>query len=108
MSATQKEQTLQVLKGARQRLIDKGWAQGASGGPDGPNCMMGALDWESAALRGSTNRVGSLDPAYSKARAILCGVIRDDAPTVWNDDWDRTAEQVIAAFDAAIAKLEEA
>jgi hypothetical protein len=41
MSYSDKE----FLEAVRDRLLEKGWHSGRLGGPDGPNCLVGAAIW---------------------------------------------------------------
>lgn len=88
--------TSEVLKQARQVIVDKGWCQGFAEESDGRVCMIGALD-----------KIARMEETiYEKARlALLFAIPRvqaADSVSGWNDVKGRTKEEVLAVFDRAI------
>jgi hypothetical protein len=77
---------------ARNRLERVGWQQYFSF-DSGPNCMLGHL------RQVGDPRCWYDGPAYFALRAAVGGMIVGD----WNDAKGRTLEEVLAAFDKAIA-----
>ena len=100
----------EILIAAKQELLTRGWAQGgAEHYATGEVCVMGALGY---ALYGKA--LGSLmftgvDEASEYFKQAACPHASGEAYTVvalWNDDPARTPEEVLDAFDRAIALAE--
>jgi hypothetical protein len=101
---------LQVLKTARKLIAKKeGWTKGTcarnrSGVP---------VDWdESSAVsfcaygaiyRAAIPLDSAGDRVHLKAEDFLKKVIQRPTIQFWNDEWERTKKEVLAAFDQAIA-----
>lgn len=86
-------------------LLEKhGWVQGTWGRDGGPRCMLGAC--RVAAGVNEANCGGDAEIRYGLAEiAALFSVEKATngtvhSPVLWNDDPDRTAEEVIAALRA--------
>ena len=100
--------TYRVLRRARQ-LIEKGWAQGVSQDrqPSGVSyCTIGAISF--VAVIGERDH----NEAFAKACSVLRNTISPDHESPislvnWNDDKDRTKEQVLAAFGAAVERARQ-
>lgn len=97
---------LDVLRDALKRIERDGWHQGHSVGRDGSVCALYAIQ----------SAVGCTDddlPPHDTPKGRLVresidalGVLYPGQVLVeWNDDDRRTAEEVTAAFRAAIARL---
>ena len=95
----------EVLVKARNLLDRDGWTQGRFGDVGGPYCARGALVVAAGAPRPATvppsRHCGALNSAYHLLQLIV-GVETIGAD--WNDTPGRTKEEVLAAFDAAIAE----
>lgn len=85
---------------AKNYLLERGWCScGPRSGPGGRVCMMMALSEDNSLPQ---------EEAYFHAAATLAHVLRlrdSDPNTVgkWNDQSGRTLDEVLGAFDAAIA-----
>lgn len=96
----------EVLEGARRELKTRGWVQGLlfSGRRC---CSIGAVN-----LATANTGLEFLDQQAIRTRAISlltnvtgaadCAISSTNAVANWNDAPDRTEEEVLAAFDAAI------
>ena len=94
--------TVEILEGAKTRLIEKGWRQGDAGGPAGPNCLGGALYW--------TNELNGEVPA-TVAYTLACDILRQKLQTsvvAYNDALGRTFNEIMAVLDAAILQAKAA
>lgn len=89
MSEITNAQVSQALRQAKARIVKYGWVQGEYGRKDDGYCMAGAC-------QGS-----DLSPEMSVLRAVV-----DDLLCNWNDAPERTLEDVLSAFDAAIDLVE--
>lgn len=101
-------ETVEILRRAKAEIERRGWMQGGYGDTRKPAatcpvCMEGALQ---AAVHGDPfeyRQVSELDEAMEFLRTAADldedQALGDD----WNDDTDRTKEDVLAAFDRAIA-----
>lgn len=99
---------LEILRGARALLVDKGWVQGVAA-VDGDGycvgsskatvcrlCALGAI-WRSAG--------GSLTKEAIDVEAVM-NKVAGGSIAEFNDAPGRTKDEVLAAFDKAIASLE--
>jgi hypothetical protein len=87
------------LRAAAEVLRRDGWTQEVFCDPStGSRCAQGALD----AVYAPRERDGSYDEsAEDAAYAQVCAVIGTNRLISWNDEPGRTAEEVIAALEAA-------
>ena len=86
------------LRAAADVLRRDGWTQGAYLNSDtGCRCLVGALDYVYG--RRGVGWMG--DSSESEAYDALEAVIGDQSPIAWNDRRGRTADEVIAALEAA-------
>lgn len=109
-----KKTTVQILKDAKQLLIDKGWvqsdyAQDASGAcvrPDSEaaTCFCG---WGATFAATGPGSYLSYDPAQVAAEEALNAVSGGHFPA-FNDAPARTLDEVLVKFDEAIAYVEAA
>jgi hypothetical protein len=97
-----------LLIKARGLLVDKGWCQGDYV-KDGALCCLGAIG---AACGGTADdpflkrrimRTVAQSDTYHAGYCRLADAIGGDLISAWNDDNYRTKEEVLAAFDRAIA-----
>lgn len=93
---TQLSKTTQKLLAAKQYLIDFGWLQGYLVDTKGRTCMIGALQKVNGQTRHSTYFLWKAISIESRERG------RTDVIN-WNDVEGRTFDEVLAAFDRAIA-----
>jgi hypothetical protein len=107
---TDKENALALLKDAKQLIVDKGWAQKRSWNyADNAEkilfCTIGAMgvaNWDEVTnqSRYGINAVGAACKIFSKANNL-------EYIAAWNDTPGRTVEEVLIAFDKAIALSEQ-
>lgn len=94
---------LEILTEARRILTPPGaWRQGGSifgADSDGKCCANAALYVAQGGLEADRTE------ARLAARALLLAVVRTDALVTWNDEPDRTQEEVLAVFDRAIGAV---
>lgn len=95
------------LRAAKARLIERGWCQGDEeaihGGPDRRCCAATAIRWGSSSFTSEQwKSCESTHSLFRKANGIA-GNVAD-----WNDAPERTLDEVLAAYDKAIAAAEEA
>lgn len=88
---------LDVLKGARE-LVAKGWTQGAFQ-RGGCYCALGAII--KAAEPVSEARLVAEDEAVRHLQDLVGNYVDE-----WNDEDYRTQDEVVAAFDKAIERVE--
>lgn len=98
---------LQVLEGARRRL-ETGWVQGffaADENGDGVdvNSPLACRWCSGGAIRVESDE----DGVYYAARCLLTTAIESISIADWNDEPGRTKEEVLEAFDKAIALAKE-
>jgi hypothetical protein len=94
------------LTRVRSRLIGTGWKQGYFGHPEGPNCLVGAVDYEVTTFTDQGRVTGALldtlngdqyhGDLYFSHRSRLIN---------WNDAPGRTIEDVLDLIDRTIARL---
>lgn len=100
-----------VLVGAW-KLLAKGWCQHGEA-RDADGCIVDYFRANAVAFcsSGSIYRaamvVGAEFPAVQEARRLLVDAIGGRMIVSWNDAPKRTQEQVLAAFDKAVASLGE-
>lgn len=109
LNANMDTTTIEILKEARRRIIEKGWSQGAlyrdfkgepiifsKGRVICSFCTMGAVLFSSKGMN-----------SYYTDRAleVLERFVPDGLIPRWNDDPTRTKEEVIALFDRAIESV---
>ena len=101
--------SLEILKAARAKIV-QGWTQGylacdASGKPV-ESCSESAVCWcMTGALQTVSLDLWVLHPAVMALKSVLPGE-RGYTISAFNDRADTTKEDVLKAFDAAIAKVE--
>jgi len=86
--------TFEILQRAKQELLTRGWCQGVMQNERGEVCAMGA--------------VFLTDPDQDRcyeALNVFGNIVHTPVP-FWNDAPGRTPEQVLALFDAAIARAQ--
>ena len=92
------------LERARELLDKSGWTRGQYMNIHGQRCIMGAINCAGYSLAGS-----DLVAASNACAARIMDVISKDSDEFtsvqrWNDDPDRTKEEVLRVFDEAIAR----
>lgn len=102
----------ETLRKAAQVLRERGLAKGYYRDESGCVCIKGALR---IAHGGDVGLPETFDDYVADLMVVARGVIpgtvnvggfAHDAITVWNDEPERTAEEVIAALEAAAARLD--
>jgi hypothetical protein len=98
-------QVAQDLRAAAEVLRRDGWMRGDLGTCDGPKCAVGvayyvASDGAEVVYEFSGSDTIHRAERIADAVADEIGVGRQDLPT-WNDAPERTADEVIAALEAA-------
>lgn len=88
-----------VLMKAAEIIRERGWCQNRFEDSAGRVCAMGAL--KVAAGMPADIMGAVLPPAAFKARDRLQNHLNGRGPHKWNDDADRTADEVIAALESA-------
>jgi hypothetical protein len=96
------EQVKHLLIAARDELQTRGWMQGDYGTIDGPKCTVGAIAWADHADVIPGSRAAELDAAYVMGKSTGNPFVPS-----WNDDARREGREVIAAFNSAIALVDE-
>jgi hypothetical protein len=95
-----KLKAVEILRAAREWLSNPDhWSKGRYGGCDGPNCAAGAV------MRAHRSELQADISLKDEAFALL----EEDLPCAledWNDAKERTHTDVLARFDAAIARGE--
>ena len=84
--------TSETLTRAKDALLKHGWCQGEERNARGELCIVGALKLS------ARNTVELCDAMGCFALALRVGGISD-----WNDDPERTPEDILSGFDRAIA-----
>lgn len=104
--------TLQILKDARQEIIDKIWVQGSTATQKGNVCIAMAVG--NVCYLGEadlSNNVGAVGNFLRQAIGLPVDPIRVSFSDLiaWNDVEGRTKDEVIMVFDKAmqLAELEE-
>lgn len=93
------EQAAIILRSAQQMIVNHGWCQKRFCDDQGRMCVAGAL------IRG---RVGATDYVYMMSRGFFAKATYTFYDiTRWNDAPGRTKEEVLKAFDRAIALAEQ-
>jgi len=99
-----------VLRKAKALIEEKGWHQGAYQGPTGCLCVRGAC-YAAAGLDLASPEFDSAAAMDAETAQYLLGEQVDvhllGSLAAWNDRPGRTKEEVIAAFDKAIALAEQ-
>jgi len=96
---------LNVLAKARALLVKRGWVQGLAIDEMGRLCTVGACK---IAAGGGANDVRWPVAAAAAAAVLERSLDLDEEVSEWNDRTERTLDEVLAAFDRAIASLEAA
>ena len=106
---------LEILKQARKNLA-RGWCQG-SFGQDARGLRLDAVDIRHATkvcIKGAILKTSAIGPAKEESLAMMLVVeqcrLKDpryDTIAGFNDSEDRTQEECLEVFDAAIRELEE-
>ena len=100
---------IQVLIEAKQLLVTMGWTQGVFA-RDGRGLKVSPYGQEAAcfcslgALDSAAHKFGLQDHQWVGGRFVLSDLMGGSI-SAYNDAAGRTQEEVIAAFDAAIAKV---
>lgn len=97
------EKVKHLLITARDELRERGWMQGDYGTTDGPKCTLGALNWAATGAPGMTG----YRPALSDSTHALALVLGNGYIHQWNDWHARTADEVVATFEAGIALVDD-
>lgn len=98
---------LDVLDAAIDRLHERGWIQGEQGFKDGPNCLTGAVYWGRWDLVGTR----AIPKAMDVVNAALERQLRKKEGryrrlTAWNDEPERTCEDVLLLLKETRYELE--
>jgi hypothetical protein len=101
--------TSEILRQAKAELLVRGWCQAVYANRAGEVCAHGALGlavgcFSVRSTGGVSVNIHSTTFPFAADR-VLAGVV-GRCVTEWNDDPRRTPEDVLAAFDAAIAIAE--
>ena len=102
-SVNQEEDTYaNILRRAAALLRQYGWTQGKYCDDQGRLCILGAIGM---AMTGSPTQAHE---SYRVARVAMCvgDIVNEGTVHPWNDTLCRTAEEAIAALEAAAAKEE--
>lgn len=112
MNQRHTKQTIKDLTATRQLLIDGGWTQGRRLTPEGEHCLYGALEEVTlgGVHRNSWEQRGRKINRFSRAKdAVKVAIPRsfDDGWVIitWNDEPDRTVEEVLDLLDIAIERV---
>ena len=97
--------TYEILEAAKAVLLTKGWHQGSFFGKDGSACASGAIRLVYEELYHPDSY--AKDWVCSDAYTYLNKAVGDWRISNWNDMKGRTFEEVLAAFDKAIALAKE-
>lgn len=89
------------LRAARDYMLVHGWYQGDYTGPGGSVCILGACN---AAIPVRNPNCDDAQAAVSALHRLIPGQI---PVSFYNDDPDRTEDEVFDLFDAAIKAAEE-
>lgn len=81
------------LDRVKRRLCIKGWTQCTNGGSKGPNCLNGALLWESALPYDR--------PTAYQAKCAIESALSHFPVITWNDIPGRSLDEVCALLDKA-------
>lgn len=108
------QKPIEVLREARKLIVDKGWTQECCArDASGKLCDVGSRAAVAFCMIGAVNRVADMDDPTRPFKAA-CIALRSVLKTrpgaglgAWNDEKTRTKEEVIDAFDRAIAWIEE-
>lgn len=107
MSAATDLSTADVLRAAKQVLIERGWTQGKYVDDFGCVCSFGAIN---VAVTGDPRQSGSYrsseEQAATEASRLVSKAVDRELLDIWNDAVGRTKDDVLAAFDKAIALAE--
>lgn len=98
------QQVRHLLITARDELTARGWCQGLYTRSDGAKCIVGAIGWADsgdAEFRANVS-AAQIDAEFAIGKAIGIGLVAS-----WNDEVGRTQTEVIAAFNGAIALVDE-
>ncbi len=89
-----------ILIKAREVLVTRGWTQGAYEDSKGCVCLYGALNVADGKEPQDETRNSA---AFNEAVAALEDQIGCDYLDVWNDEYDRTVDDVLAVIDRAVS-----
>lgn len=96
-------QTSEILKSAKDEMLQRGWCQGGFVGEHGEVCMEWAMN-----LALVNDRCFEAYPiAMNALRQATFGHADCQSIASWNDTPGRQPEEVLAAFDRAIAIAEQ-
>ena len=83
----------EVLRQARNEIMERGWSQGDYIASDGSVCAMGAIDIQWDHKNGAV--LDRASTAFREATGIDCFI------PIWNDTPGRTIHEVLDMFDKA-------
>jgi hypothetical protein len=105
------EATVEVLRAAREYLFEHGWMQGEYEDEGGQVCLEGAcrkpLGLPTRASDDPDENDDETWAAAFNAEAAISRTLGIPGVVTWNDDHDRTFDEVINAIDLTIKRLEE-
>lgn len=96
------EDSIELLKAAKERLFTTGWLKGDLGEQEGPNCILGALYRERTSLECKNN-------VFTKTVNSLynCpGIIGIRGVADFNDDENTTFDDIVDLLDKTVKSLE--
>lgn len=103
------EETLSILKDAKE-LIEKGWTQGCMARDShGIYALYDSKEAVCFCITGALWRVGQGEDVVIPLIRLMqhaAGIPEDRFISSWNDEAERTQEEVVALFDKATAALE--
>lgn len=103
----QTTRTIDLAPLIKARLRNLGWRQHTYGGPEGPNCVMGAVGRVIRGLGGDDVAVEVFDDLIRERLngSIPQSVYGWEDIEEWNDHYGRTVEEVFALLDSADLKV---
>lgn len=100
-----KEESINLLRNAKERLFEKGWLQNSLGKSSGPNCLVGAVHYELG-----NKYLSQSDMQIYRVFTALQDIIYPDNEKQnlddWNDSPERTFDEVIDVIDRTIKRFE--
>jgi hypothetical protein len=92
---------LDILTRAKAELLRVGWCQHESTAKDGRRCGISAIDFGVAGSKDSVDDIAHIEAIrlfrVANQLPVYCGIAE------WNDVYGRTFDEVLEAFDRAIA-----
>lgn len=105
LSKERAKQVVFVLEEADRLLVQRGWCKYKMYQMDGSVCLVGALNLASARVHPDA-RMFALGTALDILRGVTETTVAHLLPT-WNDDPERTVEDVHLALKRGIERVEE-